>query len=395
MKRTFKIAGALALSLAFAQGAMAEDFFGFDPEKADGRAFDAAAIAKMVEAAEAVTPPRNGEKYVFAYTMWGGNSTFSNLNRVGIEAFAKQGGLDIIVADNEWNPQKNIANTQSFARRNVDFVFNSLLDVNLGPSVRAPLAEAGIRMMSFDIPVANEFWLGTNNARVGFKGGTHLANAAIARWGIEAVEQGYLVVSSFPVVGANGLIRNLGQEAGFRSLVPNLPDENVFWVDGKATPEGGFASMNDLKQRLDPKKPLMIVSFSDEQLAGALQAIHADGRSDMTMAVGMGGGRLDAVASDDSFIATVSVTPSLYANYALPAALMHLAGRELPAKIFIDDKLVTPANVCKFDTEQACSDLPKWQPKNEAYDEAAFANFVNDLYGRDDLKDFQVLLPSR
>jgi len=383
-------AGALAVAsrISWAQGT----FYGFDPGNVGADIPTAENLRMMVADAVNVTPPRNGRNYVFGYTMWGGSSPFSQLNRKGMEALAEQAGIELITADNEWDPQRNVANVQTFAIRNVDYVINSLLDIQFAGAVRAPLDAAGIPLIALDIPVPGAKWAGVNNARAGFRAGTYLAQTALNRWG-DAATQAHLVIASFPLVGPNGLLRNLSQEMGARAVI-NFSTDKITWLDMQGTAESGFAQMNTLLNRLGVDKPILIASFSDEQLAGALRAVQIAGRSDMTIAVGMGGERLDVVSSDPSAIGTLSFFPEYYANAVIPAALMQLAGREIPDSIFTYNNLVHGKNVCKIDASLPCHPLADWQMEDAQIDETKYKFYVTSLHQHPSFADYKMLLPA-
>jgi len=393
-RRDFIKTGLSATMLtATSRWAWAQDtFHGFDPGNVGAVSPSAESLRAMVAEAVKVTPPRNGKRYVFGYTMWGGSSPFSQLNRKGIEALTAQAGIDLITADNEWDPQRNVANAQTFAIRNVDYVINSLLDIQFAGAVRAPLDAAGIPLIALDIPVPGSKWTGVNNARAGFLAGTYLAQTALNRWG-DFARQAHLVIAAFPLVGPNGLLRNLSQEMGARAVI-DFPDSKVTWLDMQGTAESGFAQMNTLLNRLDPDKPILIATFSDEQLAGALRAIQVAGRSDMTMAVGMGGERLDVVSSDPSLIGTLSFFPEYYAYAAIPAALMQLAGKTTPDSIFTYSALVTGKNVCKVDPANPCRQIADWQTEDASIDEAKYKSYVVSLHQHPSFADYKMLLPA-
>jgi ribose transport system substrate-binding protein len=161
----------------------------------------------------------------------------------------------------------------------------------------------------------------------------------------------------------------------------------------QGTADSGFTQMNSLVGRLDPDKPILIGSFSDEQLAGALRAVEVAGRSELTIAVGMGGERLDAVASDPSFIGTMSFFPKGYADAAIPTALSVLAKRAVPDSVFTYSNLVTPKTVCEVDPANACRPMPDWQPDDASIDEAKYGSYVASLHANPTFADFQMLLP--
>ena len=393
-RRTFIAATSLAaMAAGLPRPGAAATFHGFNPEHVGPGLPSTASLKAMVEAARARTPPRNGERYVFGYTMWGGSSPFSQLNRHGLEDLGEAAGIKILTADNEWDPSKNVANAQSFAARNVDVVINSLLDVQFGAAVKRPLDEAGIPIISLDIPIQGSQWVGVSNARAGFRAGTYLAEAAKARWP-EAVRDATLIIAAFPLVGPNGKLRNLSQEHGARSVLSDLRAERVIWLDMQGTADSGYQTMADLLGRLPADKPILVASFSDEQLAGALRAATVAGRAEQVLAVGMGGERLDALAADPSFIATVSFFPRRYANAAIPTALALLAGVPMPKSVFAWSDLVTPAAVCRVDPAAPCRKPPFWQPAKEVIDEAAYKAYVASLYERTDFNDFRALLPA-
>ena len=385
----------LTIALIFCPATVKGDetyvFHGYDLADIGSEPPSAKALQAMVAEAKKVTPPRNGKNYVFGYTMWGGSSPFSQLNKRGLESMGLAAGIDILTADNEWDPMRNVANAQSFARRDVDFVINSLLDVQFGPAVKKPLDEKGIGLIALDIPITDAYWVGINNAQIGFSAGAYLAQTAERRWG-KVANDATLIIAAFPLVGPNGLLRNMGQEAGVRSVL-DLADNQVIWLDMEGTADSGFSQMNSLLGRIDTDKPVLIASFSDEQLAGALRAISVAGRDANTIAIGVGGERLDAVASEPTYIASMSCFPEIYANAAIPTALALLAGKEVPTSVFAYSDLVTPANVCKFDDAHPCSDLPDWQSTEVKIDEAAYADFVRGLYKDSTFADFKMLLP--
>jgi len=158
--RNFKTLIASAMLSIAGFGVNAETFYGFDPDNVVSAAPTGDALKAMVAAAMEVTPPRNGTNYIFGYTMWGGNSPFSQFNKLGLEKLGALAGIDILTADNEWDPNRNVANAESFAIRNVDFVINSLLDVQFASAVRAPLDERNIPLVALDIPVPGSLWIG-------------------------------------------------------------------------------------------------------------------------------------------------------------------------------------------------------------------------------------------
>ena len=380
------VSGALALMPNLSRAE--EDFRGFKPFAVGPGHPPGANLKAMATDAAKVTPPRDGKNYVFGYTMCGGSSPFSQLNKKGLEKIACDADIEVLTEDNKWDPQKNVANVQAFATKDIDAVINSLLDIKFAAAVRAPLDDVGILLVAPDIPVPGSQWVGVDNARAGFWAGTYLGQSAVARWGDKA-KFAQLIIVDFPLVGPNGALRNLSQEADIRSVIP-LNNKQVTWHYMQGTAESGFTAANSLVNELDPKKPILLGSFSDEQLVGALRALLVAGLSDMTIAVGMGGKRLDPIATDPSFIATISFFPECYADAAIPSVLAVLAKKKIPSSIFTYTNLINRANFRNADPEHKCAALPTWQAANAKIEEARYKAYVQQLHND---KRFYMLLP--
>lgn len=67
----------------------------------------------------------------------------------------------------------------------------------------------------------------------GFLGGDYLAQYSIARWGLDKVKEGYLVVGALPQSGVVPAMRTEGQIAGFLGVVSDFPRDHVITFDTK------------------------------------------------------------------------------------------------------------------------------------------------------------------
>jgi ribose transport system substrate-binding protein len=391
MKRvTFATAAAVSVLLAGAAGA--QDFHGFDPANHDGSMMSADQLAAMVADAEAASPPNNGEQLVLAFANLQRDIAFGVLVENGIVENADSAGTELVIADNRLDGPTALANAQSFVRREADAVIEFQTDVNFGPTVMNEFDQAGIGVIAIDIPMPGATFFGANNPRSGFMGGAYLAQAAIAEWGADQVNEGYFVVGELPQSGAIPAMRTGGQVAGFLSVADGFPEDNIILIDTSNTLQGSFEQMSNVLGRIPEGVPIMITAINDQSTTGMLRAVQQVGREADALAVGMGADELDTLMSEDRMIASVGYFPERYGNYLVPMSLMALAGHELPPAVLMNHVMISPSNVCEQYPDRACEeDAVSF---DYSFPTEAFAVHLASLRDDPDLAGYETLIPS-
>ncbi|MGB7432716.1 MAG: sugar ABC transporter substrate-binding protein [Ahrensia sp.] len=389
-KLIISAAAALALSVV-AVPALADDFHGFDPATHDGTMFDAPSLIKMVEAAMAVRPPRNGEKYVIGFANLQRDIPFCALVEQGILQNAEAAGIEVVVADNRLDGATALANADSFITRNVDLVIEFQTDAEFGAVIMNRLNAADIPVIAIDIPMPGAGFYGVNNPRAGFMGGSYLAQAAVARHGMEAVMNGYFIEGELPQSGPIPAMRTGGQVAGFRAALPDFPEDQILTFDSKNTLEESFTQTNNLLSRIPEGAVIMGTAINDQAVTGILRAAQQDGR-DMITVVGLGADEAGTLATEEDFVAAVGSFPERYGNALIPMALATLADVDLPDAVLINHQMVTPANLCEFNADYECADI---EVIDYTFPEEAFAEHLEALRNDPALADVQNLIPGQ
>lgn len=352
-------------------------FFGFDPATYDGTPFDAETLRRMVQAAAAVTPPKNGSHYVFGFANLQRDIAFGILVENGILENAQRAGIEVVVADNRLSGPTALANAQAFVRRNVDFVIEFQTDVNFGPVIMQEFNRARIPVIAIDIPMPGAVFFGANNPRSGFMGGTYLAHAALAKWG-DRVKQGYLVIGELPQSGAIPAMRTAGQEAGFLAVIKDFPRDRIIKIDTRNTLEYSYTQMANVLARIPRGVPIMVTAINDQSATGMLRAVQAAGREEDVLVVGMGADELDTLMGEEKFVASVGYFPERYGNYLIPTALAMLAGYDIPDAVLVNHVMVTPANVCQYYPDRQC-DPSSGVNVTAAFPQAEYVAFLQAL----------------
>lgn len=386
----------LLLSAAAAAALMAAvpaqaDFRGYDPATHDGSMFAADDLMEMVKAAMEVTPPRNGENYVIGFANLQRDIPFCALVEQSILENAEAAGIEVVVADNRLDGATALTNAESFINRNVDFVIEFQTDAEFGAVIMNKMNQAGIPVVAIDIPMPEAGFFGVNNPRAGFMGGSYLAQAAVARYGMDAVMSGYFIEGELPQSGPIPAMRTGGQIAGFRAALPDFPKDQILTFDSKNTLEESFTQTNNLLSRIPEGVPIMGTAINDQATTGILRAAQQDGREMITV-VGLGGDEGETLANEPDFVAAVGSFPERYGNSLIPMAMATLAGEDLPDAVLINHTMVTPGNICEFNAEVACQDV---EVIDYSFPKDGFLAHLEALRSDPSLADVQNLIPTQ
>ncbi len=390
-----KLTGAFALGTAaamlFGTAAFAEDFHGFDPASYDGTRLSAEQYAAMVKDATAVTPPRNGEKYVIGFANLQRDITFGVVVEKSIQENADLAGVDLVVADNRLDGPTALANAQSFVQRNVDYVIEFQTDSNFGQTVMNVFNEDGVKVVAIDIPMPGATFFGANNPKSGYMSGSYLGQAAIAKFGKEKAMEGYFVVGELPQSGAIPKMRTEGQVNGFLAALPEFDKAKMLRIDTKNTLQESFTQMTNVLSRIPEGVPIMVTAINDQSAIGMLRAVKQAGRQADVVAVGNGADETQALVEEPDLVAATGYFPERYGNYLMPIALAALAGKELPPAVLVNHVMINKANVCEYYPDFKCGEKPNFE---YAFPQEAFSAYLTELRKEDFLKGVENLVPA-
>ncbi|MDP8997173.1 MAG: sugar ABC transporter substrate-binding protein [Pseudomonadota bacterium] len=387
MIRSFLAGTALALLLSSA--AYAEDFHGYDPATFDGAMLSADMLKAMVADAAKVKPPKNGKNYVIGFANLQRDIPFCALVEGGIKKNADAAGIELVVVDNHLDGATALANAESLISRNVDFVIEFQTDANFGATIMKKMNDAGIQVFAIDIPMPGAGFFGVNNPKAGFMGGSYLAQASIAKYGIDKVKAGYFIEGDLPQSGPIPAMRTGGQVAGFLASVPGFDKSHVLTFDSKNTLDVSFTQTNSLLAKIPDDAVIMGTAINDQASTGIMRAAKQAGRKNLVV-VGLGADETETLSKEPEFVASVASFPERYGNALIPIAFSKLAGKTLPDAVLINHVMMTKQNICKYYDKFACAD---GAGVTYTFPQAAFEEHLKSLQTKPELKDVQNLVP--
>lgn len=367
------------------------EFLGFDPESSGGEQLEASTLEQMVEEAKEETPPKNGDEYLFGFANLQRDIAFAIKVEDSIEENAEAAGLELAIADNQLSGQTALENANSFVSRNTDYVVEFQTDAEFGPTIMDRFNQADIPVIAIDIPMPGATFVGVNNPRAGFMGGSYLAQASQAKWGDE-VQEGYFVIGELPQSGAIPALRTEGQEQGFLAATEGFPEDQVIKIDTKNTLEESFTQMSNVLGRIPDGVPIMVTAINDQSATGMLRAVKSAGRQDDVLVVGLGADELDTLGDEDRLIASVGTFPERYGNYIIPTALMQLAGYEVPEAVLVNSEMVSTENVCDFYPDRQCRSPEAAPDFQYEFPQQAFDQFVDSIRDDPAYEDVQYII---
>lgn len=359
------------------------------PAQLDGKPLSAETLKAMVEAAKKVNPPRNGKNYVFGFANLQRDIAFCVIVEDSLKRNCEAAGIELRVADNRLDGPTALQNAQSFIGRNVDFVIEFQTDANFGPQIMKLFDAANIKVVAIDIPMKGATFLGVNNTRGAYMTGAYLAQAAVNKWGADAVKKGYLINAALPQSGVVTQLRTGSQLRGFTDSIPGFPKDHVIEVDGKNTLQESFVQTRNALSRIPPDALLFGMGINDQSASGVLRAFRESGRADKAIVIGQGADELKTLTTDSIFIAATAHFPEYYGNYIIPMALYYLAGNKLPEAVCVKHVPITKQNVGDYYPEYKNQGKPDF---TFVFPEEQFRKYVDEVKSYDWLKDNMALV---
>ncbi len=302
--------------------------------------------------------------YRIGYAQLSGKEPFSQAVTAGILEEARKWQTEIVLLDNEADPQAAVKNATALAEQRVDFAIEYQVCYRVAPIIADIYARARIPVMAIDIPQPGAIYFGADNYRAGIIAGEALGEFARRRWSGRVDRVLLLELSQ---AGRTPQSRIIGTMSGIRNILPHLNDKYAVHRDSKGTEHGAYqATMKWAKGRRRLER-LLIATVNDSCALGALRAIRECRSESKTAIIGHGFGPDPRVQDEihnpaSPLIGSVAYHPETYGAKILPIALRWLNKEQIPPTIHIEHSLVTRENINAFCSRLTPSDLPTGVP---------------------------------
>src|SRR5919106_5915955 len=188
------------------------------------------------------------ERITVGYAALSGEFPFVQDVNNGLQRVADCLNVELIILDNEYDPQVALTNADALVTRDVDVAIEFQTDVGVAPAICEKFDAAGIPVVAIDIPHEPcAVFFGANNLEAGKIGGRNLGRMALEQWGGDVDA---LVLLELPQSGEMPQQRMSGAALGVQEILPELTDDKIIRVDGKGNLEDSRTVFQDVLTRL-------------------------------------------------------------------------------------------------------------------------------------------------
>ncbi len=307
----------------------------------------AQATPTVPDACQTETPTE--ERITVGYAGLSGEFPFVQDVNNGLQRVADCLNVELIITDNEYDPQVALTNADTLVTRGVDVAIEFQTDVGVAPAICNKFDAAGIPVIAIDIPHEPcATFFGANNLEAGKIGGRNLGRVAQERWGGDVDA---LVLLELPQSGELPQQRMEGAALGVQEVLPNLTDDKIIRVDGKGALDPSRTVFADVLTRLSDADHILVSAINDPSAVGALRAAEAAGRTDDVLIAGQNAtieARTEICRANPAFIGSVAYFPDRYGDYLIPLAIRLAGGEEPPDEVLIDHLWIDRANIEEY-----------------------------------------------
>jgi ribose transport system substrate-binding protein len=266
--------------------------------------------------------------------------------RRGLERAAQNAqNIDLIVYDNQLDPDQALRVADQLIDRQVDLAIEYQIDYKTGSILMEKFKRESIPVIAVDIPIVGATFFGVDNYRSG-----HMAGIALGEWITNhwdgTVEK--LLVLTEPRAGSLPETRIHGQLAGLQEVIGSLLEDTMIYLDSGNTSEISEMQVTHALTQLAGCTKIGILSFNDDSALGALQAARKLDRENDVAIVGQGADRLirnEIRRGNCRVIGTTAFFPEGYGERLLNLAMKILEGQPVAPAIYMEHIFINYENI--------------------------------------------------
>jgi ribose transport system substrate-binding protein len=229
-----------------------------------------------------------------------------------LTAAAAEAGLELIIRDNQGDPQVAVEAARELVNNDIDFALEFQRYEKVSPVLANIFAEANIRTIAIHIPQPGAVYFGADNYKAGQTAGEALGRFAAAHWNSR-----YDAIALLDVAEGGQALhsRMLGVLHGIQKVAGEIEPDRVHWLNGGGRQETSRRAIVSFLKRHPAIRRLLVSAVSDHSAMGAVQALKASRLRYSSVVVGHDGDpeAIREIAEGDSpYLGTVAFFPERY-----------------------------------------------------------------------------------
>ncbi len=205
----------------------------------------------------------------FGFAVQSADMPFSVAVAHSVTAAAAASGVELLILDNQYDPDVAIQNAEEFVAKRVDLVLEFQVEEVVAPRIAHIFRKADIPLIAIDVPHPNSTYFGVDNFEAGHEVGAILVNHAQRKWNGHVDR---VIGVGFSEAGSFVQSRITGAFDGIRERLPDLTPEQFVQIEGRGMREASRKAMNELLQGHHAGEHILVAATTDSSALGVLDA---------------------------------------------------------------------------------------------------------------------------
>jgi ribose transport system substrate-binding protein len=259
-----------------------------------------------------------------------------------VTAAAAASGVELLVLDNQFDPDIAVQNAEEFVAKRVDLVLEFQVEEAVAPRVAHIFKRADIPLIAIDVPHPNSTYFGVDNFEAGHEVGAMLAQHALVKWKGKVDR---VIGVGFSEAGSFVQSRITGALDGIRERMPELTSDKFVNIEGRGMREPSRKAMLEALRGHRTGELILVTAATDSSALGVLDAAREIGcEQDFAIA---GQDCIPVVLEEmgtgkSAMIGSISHEVETYGPRLIQLGIALLRGNIVPPYNYVRHRAVTP-----------------------------------------------------
>jgi ribose transport system substrate-binding protein len=264
-----------------------------------------------------------------------------------IIAAAAQADMELLVAYNEFNAERTIANVDEFVRAGIELLIEYNTDEHVSHIIADRCARANIPVVGITFPVPGGITVGVNNYRAGVTGGAAIGQHVTTAW-----KTGPQAIVLLDILGNSPTqqARMTGMLDGLREYVDLTACEMQHLHANRLLRNADDLMRKFLNEHKSARR-ILVLSFNDDNALTALRTVEKCRRSRDVCILSQGGVtaiREELRLPQSAIWGAVAHFPERFGPALMPVVSRILRGDRVPNTVVLEHALLTRSNLGQY-----------------------------------------------
>jgi ribose transport system substrate-binding protein len=278
----------------------------------------------------------------FGFAAQSAEMPFSIAVTESITAAAASSGVELLIFDNQYDPDIAIRNAEECVAKHVDLMLEFQVEEAAAPRIAHIFKSADIPLVAIDVPHPNSTYFGVDNFESGYEAGALLAQYALRKWKGTA---DWVVGMGFAEAGSFVQRRISGAFDSMCELLTDVPEDRFVQIEGRGMREQSCKAFAEFLRDKPEGQHMLIAAATDSSALGVLDAIRQANREADCAIVGQDciPEVLEQMRSGKSaIVGSISHEAESYGRRLMQLGISLLRGNSVPPYNYVHQSVVTP-----------------------------------------------------